>query len=941
MPALLARLIDYRQGEGRLAAQAFGILFMVVAGHTMLETARDALFLSKLPPSQLNIVYIGLAALSFVLAAATSAFTRPFGQRNTLMCALVLAAYATVLVHHFPVTPRAVFALYFLSGSIGAVLAPQFWTLAAQLFTVAQGRRLFGPIASGGVLGGVAGASLAALLLSFVDVTTLLPVAALLFVGSAILVTTITVDGTGAGLLAGPRDARAQAEREVSADAAPAVTAFRRSPLLFRLAALVAVSTAALLILDYLFKSTAARVIPPAELGAFFARYYAWINGASLLVQLALAGRLVRRLGVVGAVQVTPFLLLGGGLAGVVTGGAMLAVLAMKGIDGSLRHSLNRVAMELLYLPVPAERRNRAKSFIDTVLVRVVQAGTSGVLFGLSVYGLATPRTLAIVIAALSGIWLMLASSLAMPYLNLFREALTAGTLDGASTGSLDLFAAGALIEGLSSSDAVQVIAAVDLLAAKGHQRLVPALMLRHDAPSVVTHVLGLFGDSRRADWIPLAVELLDHKDETIRMAALRALAKHDVVSAIERATNDPNSAIHTYAVFQLAIREVTADLFEHPLVADIMSVPGEWGDSLRRGLLAAITDSPDARSSNVLLELTRRTDLRDGLDRAGTGMNAAVARAMGQIKDPRFIPACIQMLAAREGREAVHEALAAMGEPAFVVVREAMTAADTPRRIALQLPMTAARFGTQDACDLLSERLLSEPIGHIRFRVLRALGQLVVAHPALVVDRLRVESLATNNLRSHLLSVALTVALQSKATPGLHAPATENESASARLLLELLQDKGAQALDRAFRMLKIAHPSEDIQRVFRAVQSRDQRARANAVEFVSTLLSRRDQGDLRALFLVVVDDVAPEERVTRARAWLPEAPRNASGALALLLQDADESLAAVAAHHALSLGDNALRRQVASVLAERPSLASVSSRLFGMSAVSLEVASG
>ena len=60
-------------------------------------------------------------------------------------------------------------------------------------------------------------------------------------------------------------------------------------------------STAAVLTVDYVFKSTAAASIPPAQLGEFFARYYAVMNGVSLVVQLFVAGRIVRMLGLAGA----------------------------------------------------------------------------------------------------------------------------------------------------------------------------------------------------------------------------------------------------------------------------------------------------------------------------------------------------------------------------------------------------------------------------------------------------------------------------------------------------------------------------------------------------------------------------------------------------------------------------------------------------------------
>jgi ATP:ADP antiporter, AAA family len=50
---MLRRLLDVRPEERRPAATAFLVLFGILAAHTVLETARDALFLARLPPSQL------------------------------------------------------------------------------------------------------------------------------------------------------------------------------------------------------------------------------------------------------------------------------------------------------------------------------------------------------------------------------------------------------------------------------------------------------------------------------------------------------------------------------------------------------------------------------------------------------------------------------------------------------------------------------------------------------------------------------------------------------------------------------------------------------------------------------------------------------------------------------------------------------------------------
>ena len=59
----IAKWFDVRPGEGRLVAAAAALLFSTIAGHTLLETARDALFLKELKPSNLALVYWSAGAV--------------------------------------------------------------------------------------------------------------------------------------------------------------------------------------------------------------------------------------------------------------------------------------------------------------------------------------------------------------------------------------------------------------------------------------------------------------------------------------------------------------------------------------------------------------------------------------------------------------------------------------------------------------------------------------------------------------------------------------------------------------------------------------------------------------------------------------------------------------------------------------------------------------
>ena len=933
----ITRFLDLRESEARPVVQSFLVLFLLIAGHTTLETARDALFLTKLPPSQLNLVYIALAGLSFVVAAASTRLARKFGRRNSLIATLCLAAFTTTLLHAMTQTPRVVMALYVFSGLVGAVLSPQFWLLAAQMFTSAQGRRVFGPIASGGVVGGLAGASTAAILLARYPVTSLLLVAAFAFVGTALLLTTLGLPGDDTF------SARLDFPGTLLQPAAKPAQVVSKQPFVWRVALLVGLSTAAVLTVDYLFKSTAARTIAPERLGDFFARYYAVMNGVSLVVQLLVAGRIVRRLGVAGATGVMPMLLLGGGVASFVSAGALLPVLGMRLVDGGLRHSLNRVATELLYLPMATAVRERAKSLIDTVLVRLVQAATAGVLFGLGMAGLLSPQVLAGIIITLCSGWAVVAFGLRTPYLDLFRRALASGKLQlGDEVTEIDMNAAEALVEAMASPDPVQVIAALDVLEQRHRSKLIPALILYHDAEPVLLRALEIFGASPRDDWTTLGERLLSDPRESVRVATVRALAKHGVASALARASEDHSATVQAYAAFYLALHSDEVDLSEHPRLAMMVQAPGAFGDAVRRVLLTAIADAADPRASALVLTIaTSRT-----LDNSDETI-ALLAYAMKALGDPRFIPFLVARLGQRPGRAAVRQALVAMGTPALTALEDGLSRPredagsparpradaasrfETERRVRTHIPRSIADFGFQRAFDFLLLRLENERDGLVRYKVLRGLGHLV-ATSDVKVDRTRIEREAQRNLIEHLRVTALRVAVDSGRAAGVEAPPGE------ALLTGLLGDKQSQSLERAFRLLKIAHKREDIHRVHIAATSKDRSIRSNAGEFLDTLLAGRGRRELRELFRLLVDELAPAERVQRTAAYLGPVPRNRDEALATLIEDRDEAIATLASYYALSLGADNLRASVERARKDRPSLDLLIDQLFGPAPIPL-----
>jgi ATP:ADP antiporter, AAA family len=927
--------MDLREGEARPALEAFLALFGIIAGHTILETARDALFLSKLPPSRLAFVYVLLAALTLIVTAANTRFVQRFGQRNALIFTLLAAAYGTTLLHFVTLTPVALFVLYTWSALIGTVLGVQFWMFAGQRFTVTQGKRLFGPIAAGGVGGAVTGAGAAAGALAMVPVTSLLLVSAGLFLITAVFLTTVRgVD---------PRSDVAPA----SAEQAPAPEEsvgelFRRYPYLRQMALLAAFSTAALLVGDYLFKSVAAHRVPPEQLGAFFARTYAVLNALSLAVQLLLTGRVLRQVGVVPALMILPFFMLAGSGGVFLTGGALAMALVIKGADGSLRYSLQRVAGELLWMPLPGEVRTRSKALLDSVFGRLVQALVASGLLLLATFHLARPRVLAATIAALVVGWMGTIVAMRTSYLDLFRQALSRGTLDlSIETNDLDLGSIEAVMDALSSADPQRVTAAIGILQEKGRARLVPGLILFHTAEEVLLRAVELALETDRRDWIPLMQKLLVHPAEAVRAATVRTLVHLGETDAVRRALDDTSPLVRAHAAFNLATQTGGDHPSDDATIQDLLALEGETGRSVAVALLDAIRDHADLRWADVLIRLVDD-------DRPDVAEHAAMALAT--VEAPAVIPRLISRLDQRSGRAWVRRALVRQGDAAFEALLQALADPTTPKRRRVHLPRTIARFATQRAVDVLTDLVVKDRQGFVRYKALRGLGRLSAGQDdghratgnttALRFDRARISGEMRRNLVEHLRLVSVAAAFEGR---GGALPEGVGE-ADASLVLGLLGDKQRQSLERAFRLLQILHRDEDIRSAYSALVTGDRRLRGQAMEFLDTLTLPRgrpstEDREARELFRLVADDLPTSDRVERALAFIPRPPATYEDALTKLLRDRDELLATFAAYHAIDIGSARLLAEVARVCVERPYL-NIATPLAARAAESLRTAS-
>jgi len=685
---VLAKLLGVRPEDRRDTAVAFFTLVAILSAHSMLETARDALFLDKLPAERLPIAYLAIAVLALGVSRLNQAATARFARRKLLSLSLLVGGAITAGFHPVLASPAtfSLEALYVWTGLLATVVVVQFWLQLGDVLDVVQAKRVFAIIGAGGLVGATLGsAGAGALLALFGDARSLLPVSGALFAVAAF----VPIGFSTKSASEPARRRRGDSKRHRG------LRILKGDAYLKRLFAMVLVAALLVTGVDYLFKAEVAAQakLHGWDLGRFFALYYAIVNAVALLVQLLIAPRLLRAVGVNRALLVLPALMLFGAIGFTLTLGLIPALL-LKGADGSMRHSIYKTSSEILYLPLSKTIRERFKAMAEALGQRGGQALASLIILAATAID-ADARHVGWALVVLAGAWVASLFGLQPHYLERFKRQLRQGSLDTEiDVPELDLASFETLVAALSAADDAEVIAALGMFEAYGKTDLVPALILYHPSPQVVQHAFAMFAQTKRADVRRLTGRLLSHEDPEIRAEALRVSTHHEPNEEQLRGfLVDDSPVVRTGALVGL-IRAGFAD--EQEATNKLRAIlSGECRFS-REALAKSIPELAESHTW-VGIELAERGD---------TSLTAQVARAMAKAPHVDYLPVLMKMLASRDARANAREALLKLDHAALDHLEEQLANVDLPRNIRLHLPRTVSRFSDQRAAAILLDAL-------------------------------------------------------------------------------------------------------------------------------------------------------------------------------------------------------------------------------------------
>jgi AAA family ATP:ADP antiporter len=409
---LLKHLIDVRPAEMQALGWSWLYIFCVLSSYYILRPIRDEMGIAG-GIENLQWLFtgtlLGMIVVNPPFAALVAklprvrfiAVTYRFFAVNLLIFILLLNV-ATAEQHIW------VGRLFFIWTSVfNLFVVSVFWALMVDVFDSEQGKRLFGFIAAGATLGGIAGSSITASLAKDVPATYLL-------LGSAILLEAAVFSVRRLARLSDvlhQRPAAQSGESPIGGNIFAGLTHAFKSPYLINVSVyilLFAITSTFLYfqqaeIVRQSFADRGART-------AFFARVDLWVNIITLGAQLFLTGRVLRAVGVGLTLAMLPALsILGFGTLAMTPTIAVLVVYQVLRRAGNFAFA--RPTRELLFTVVPREDKYKAKSFIDTVIYRTgdqVGAWSYAVLgfLGLAMTGISIVAVPISIAWLLNSLWL-------------------------------------------------------------------------------------------------------------------------------------------------------------------------------------------------------------------------------------------------------------------------------------------------------------------------------------------------------------------------------------------------------------------------------------------------------------------------------------------------------------------------------------------------------
>jgi AAA family ATP:ADP antiporter len=393
----LSLFSDVRSGEGGTALLLAFNVFLLLGAYYMLKPAREALILAEFGAEQKAYAAAGQALLLIGIVPLYGWMATRLPRMPLISTTAVFFASNLVVFYLLGQAGlRLGVVFYIWLGIFNVFVVSQFWAFANDLYTEGQGRRLFPLIGVGASLGAWVGAATVEPLIEGLAFTPF----TLMLAGAAVLMAALSITVVVNRRVVRRTEENARIDQKTLGKEGGFELVFR-DRYLFWIAILIVllnlVNTTGEYLLGRVVTANAAALFPAAEqldesrayVGVFYGSFYATVNLVGFLLQLLVASRAIRYLGVRGSLFILPVLALVN--YSVIAVAPLLAVIRVgKILENSTDYSIQNTVRQALFLPTTREAKYKAKAAIDTFGTRFGDVASAGIVLGGTAIGAAT-----------------------------------------------------------------------------------------------------------------------------------------------------------------------------------------------------------------------------------------------------------------------------------------------------------------------------------------------------------------------------------------------------------------------------------------------------------------------------------------------------------------------------------------------------------------------
>jgi AAA family ATP:ADP antiporter len=836
-------------GEGKRVFLFVTFSFFLGVANNFSQTAAYTLFLSHYTAQTLSYIYLLNAVIVTALTAlylrlgSKLAFQRLLKANFFFLLALTGIFWVSLLLN----AGWQIFLLPVVFQVIVNFGILAFWPLVNRLFTVRQGKRLFGLVGSGQWVGIVATGFLMGPLSAAIGTQNLLGLALFGLAGALGMMWAITHTYREEVSKAGGQPAAADGGK---GERRPSVW---REPYIVLIFGLIIAWWVGFFLMDNLFLDRAsAQYANQAQLAGFLGNFFSVLGILTLLMNFVLTGRIVSRYGVRTSLLILPSVLAGaallmavGGSFGVEALTVFWMTIAAKLFNATAGFSVDRSAQSLLYQPFPVDRRAQVQTMAEGAM-QPVGNGLAGLIIlalGAAFKVITLPLIFALLGVSLA--WVAIAYALGKEYPRKLLEAISRRRLDLSAINLADASTIAVLRKVLSDPHPGPAIYAATCLQDANRLAFIQAIpeLMRHPSPEVRRDIYERVERLKLEETLPgLRKALEAETDPEARYAGIRALFSFGKAEDLERSgyyLSHPISQVRLGAIAGM----IRAGGMEGPHPAREWLLELTHAEQAGERILAcqAIGEAGSPEFIQPLATLLQDPEVE---------VRQAALRAAGKAKSPTLWPLVIAALADPGVRAAATRSLAAGGDTALPLIRATLEQKETSPVVRRQLLAACLQAGSAEGLALLRSQL-DAPDLETRGQALNSLNRAgYQIHPeesARWFGRIREEA----RFSAWLIA------------SGMDLSACE----ACYIVSAALQGELANSRERILDLLACLGDRQNLRQVRQALDDPSPDRRSYALEIIDTQLPQ----ELKPALIPLLDTSMPEKRLQRLAGHFPQ----------------------------------------------------------------------